>query len=34
MNPNEVILGGNAEDGSALALEEAYAAPVKIIRLI
>lgn len=29
MNPNDVILGGNDEDGNALALEEAYAAPVK-----
>ena len=29
MNPNDVIVGGNVEDGNALALEEAYAAPVK-----
>jgi len=27
MNPNDVIVGGNVEDGNALALEEAYAAP-------
>ena len=29
INPNDVILGGNEVDGNALALEEAYAAPVK-----
>lgn len=29
INPNDVIVGGNVEDGNALALEEAYAAPVK-----
>ena len=29
MNPNDVIVGGNAEVGNALALEEAYAAPVR-----
>lgn len=29
MNPNDVIVGGNVEDGNALALEEAYAAPVR-----
>ena len=27
MNPNDVIDGGNVEDGNELALEEAYAAP-------
>lgn len=26
-NPNDVMDGGNVEDGKALALEEAYAAP-------
>lgn len=29
MNPNDVIVGGNVEVGNALALEEAYAAPVR-----
>ena len=27
INPNDVIVGGNVEDGNTLALEEAYAAP-------
>ena len=29
MNPNDEIVAGNVDDGGALALEDAYAAPVK-----